>query len=85
MSILHVSHPSDSREGWLDVGKGAVIYNVGHPLVKQLDGPFGRLSYHNKIRVVISTLVKEANEKQQMDAKEGLLLFEKVYHALLLS
>ena len=64
--ILPISYPNDNPEGWLDLGKGAVIYNVGHPLAKLLDGPFGLVGYYNMVRVVISTLVKEANEKQQM-------------------
>jgi hypothetical protein len=36
-------------------------------------------------RVVISTLIKEGNEKQPMDAKKGLLIFEELYHGMLKS
>jgi|GEM_PF-1386147 hypothetical protein len=36
-------------------------------------------------RVVISTLIKERNEKQPMDAKNGLLIFEELYHGMLQS
>jgi len=36
-------------------------------------------------RVVISTLIKEGNEKQPMDAKKGLQIFEQLYHSMLQS
>lgn len=49
---------------------------------------FDRISiagYYNMARVVISTLIKEGNEKQPMDAKKGLDIFEELYHGMMQS
>ncbi|GEM_PF-2562159 len=39
--ILPLSSSNDPREGWVDFGSGAVVYNVSHPFAKNLDGRFG--------------------------------------------
>ena len=52
---------------------------------KNLDVGSGIAVYYNIARVVISTLIKEGNEKQPMDAKKGLQIFEELYHAMSLT
>jgi hypothetical protein len=69
----------------VDYGLGAVVYNLAHPFAKNLDVRSGIAGYYNMARVVISTLIKEGNEKQPMDAKEGLDIFEELYHDMLQS
>jgi hypothetical protein len=69
----------------LDSGLGAVVYNVAHPFAKNLDVRSGIAGYYNMARVLISTLIKEGNEKQPMDAKKGLQIFEELYHDMLQS
>ena len=83
--ISELSSPDYQREGWVDYGLGAVVYNVAHPFAKNLDGRSGIAGYYNMARVVISSLIKEGNEKQSMDAKKGLQIFEQLYHSMLQS
>jgi hypothetical protein len=45
----------------------------------------GIAGYYNMARVVISSLIREGNEKQPMDAKKGLQIFEELYHDMLQS
>jgi hypothetical protein len=56
-----------------------IVYNEGHPFAKNFRGSAGLFNY-NIARVVISALIKTANEKQVMDAKMGLELLERVLH-----
>jgi hypothetical protein len=52
---------------------------------KNLDVGSGVAGYNNMARVVISTLIKEGNEKQPMDTKKGLQIFEELYHGMSLT
>ena len=54
--ISELSSPDDQREGWVDYGLGAVVYNVAHPFAKNLDGRSGIAGYYNMARVVISRI-----------------------------
>jgi hypothetical protein len=81
--LSEISSPNDRREGWVDYGLGKVVYNVAHPFAKNLDVRSGIAGYYNMARAVIAALIKEANEKQSMDAKEGLDIFEELYHDML--
>jgi hypothetical protein len=76
LSISKLSFPNDPCEGWVDNGLGAVDYNLAHPFAKNPEVQSGIAGYYNMARVVISTLIKEGNEKQPMDAKKGLPVFE---------
>lgn len=78
IAIIVEEYPDDPREGWVDVENRGVVYNDAHPFAVKLKQ--SALFEYNLTRVVISALVKSANDKIQMDAKTGLETFEKVLH-----
>jgi hypothetical protein len=77
--IIVEDYADDPREGWVDMESKGIVYNEGHPFAKNFRGSAGLFNY-NIARVVISALIKTANEKQVMDAKMGLELLERVLH-----
>jgi hypothetical protein len=77
--IIVEEYPDDPREGWVDMESKGVVYNEGHPFAKNFRGSKGLFDY-NITRVVISALIKAANDKKAMDAKMGLELLERVLH-----
>ena len=70
LSISKLSFPNDPREGWVDNGLGAVVYNLAHSFAKNPEVQSGIAGYYNMARVVISTLIKEGNEKQLWTQKK---------------
>jgi histidine kinase/DNA gyrase B/HSP90-like ATPase len=78
LSVIQLPYPNDNREGWIDLGRGALIYNTAHPFAES------NRSLYNLMRVVTSTLIKDATEKEPMDAKRGLEMQEHLLHAILL-
>ena len=80
LSVIEQQFPHDPREGWLDQGERGVVYNKAHPFAKKL-AINSKFSYYNLARVVISSLIKEYNDKAPIDAKQGLEFLEKALHA----
>lgn len=79
MSIIIEDYPEDPREGWIDMNNRGVVYNSGNKFAKNFQRT--NMFEYNVIRVIISTLVKSANDKVPMDAKTALETFEKVLHS----
>ena len=79
MSIIIEDYPDDPREGWIDMNNRGVVYNSGNKFAMNFQRTI--LFEYNVIRVIISTLVKAANDKVPMDAKVALDTFEKVLHS----
>jgi len=77
--IIPENFPDDKREGWLDMGNRAVVYNTGHPFSKSLENNPSLYDY-NLTRVVISSLIKAKNEQTEMDAVTTFKYFEKILH-----
>jgi hypothetical protein len=77
--IIVEDYPDDPREGWVDMESKGVVYNEGHQFAKNFRGSTGLFDY-NITRVVISALIKAANDKKAMDAKMGLEFLERVLH-----
>jgi hypothetical protein len=49
----------------MEIGINIVdVYNLAHPFAKKPEVQSGIAGYHNMARVVLSTLIKEGNEKQ---------------------
>ena len=77
--IIPEDYPDDSREGWVDVQNGAIVFNTGHQFYKTLsENP--SLRDYNLTRVVISALIKAKNDQREMDAVETLEKFERILH-----
>lgn len=79
MSIIVEDYPDDPREGWIDMNNRGVLYNNAHKFATNFQRT--NLFEYNVMRVVISTLIKAANDKVPMDAKIALDTFEKVLHS----
>jgi len=79
MSIIIEEYPDDQREGWIDMNNRGVVYNSGHEFAKNFQRT--NMFEYNVVRVIISTLIKAANDKVPMDAKMALETFERVLHS----
>lgn len=79
ISIIPENFPDDTREGWLDMGNRAVVYNTGHPFSKSVENN-PSLHDYNLTRVVISSLIKAKNDQMEMDAITTFDYFEKILH-----
>lgn len=79
ISIIPEDFPDDPREGWLDMGNRAVVYNTGHPFSKSLENN-PSLNEYNLTRVVIASLIKAKNDQTEMDAVTTFNYFEKILH-----
>ncbi len=77
--IIPENFPDDKREGWLDMGNRAVVYNTGHPFSKSFENNPSLYDY-NLTRVVISSLIKAKNDQTEMDAMATFNYFEKILH-----
>jgi|APSaa5957512535_1039671.scaffolds.fasta_scaffold14093_3 hypothetical protein len=79
ISIIPEDFPDDPREGWLDMGNRAVVYNTGHPFSKSVENNPSLYDF-NLTRVVISSLIKAKNDQTEMDAITTFNYFEKILH-----
>jgi len=79
ISIIPEDFPDDPREGWLDMGNRAVVYNIGHPFSKAVANNSSLYDY-NLTRVVIASLIKAKNDQTEMDAVTTFDYFEKILH-----
>ena len=81
INIIPENFPDDKREGWLDVGNRAVVYNTGHQFSKSMENNPSLYDY-NLTRVVISSLIKAKNDQTEMDALATFNYFEKILHGV---
>ena len=79
IAIIPEDFPDDPREGWLDAGNGAVVYNVGHPFSKSVEKN-STLHDYNLTRVVIASLIRAKNDQADMDAVQAFDYFDKILH-----
>lgn len=79
--IIPEDFPDDPREGWVDIQNKAIVYNIGHPFAQSVSKNPSLYDY-NLARVVISALIKDTNDRKEMDAVETLEKFEKILHAV---
>ena len=82
ISIIMENHENDPREGWVDVGNSAIVYNTGHKFSKSMEKP-AELHRYNLSRVAISALIGHHREQPGMDVEKALnylaQLLQKVY------
>lgn len=67
LNIVLVDSPNDP-ESWVDIAKGAVVINVGHPFYKRISGNTHLVNF-NYARLMIDALIKYKSEHVDWDPK----------------